>query len=1024
MNCKNLATIFLVFLLSMIVIQPFKVVQVKGESNIKESPCKFSNFALDFDGLNDYLDVPHNPSLNVEKGITLESWIRRNDMKHGWTTILEKDRDIYDIKINPENEFVFILKFTTGTEVFTSHFSSWETNHWYHLAGTYDGKTVNLYLNGLLMESYQREGNVISTSDGPLRVGIVGGGFGEFFNGTIDEVRIWNYGRSQQEISNYMNTKLSGYEPGLIGYWNFDEETGQIVLDSTINRNNGLLGSTDQLDDNDPRRITSDLLLQNTQFNPIYTTVFVKNNAGEDVENAEVSAFNEEWGIVRPSKAFGERTTANGSATLKIFSGNWTFLASWKSGNNGLYVIRNMVLDANTSLIMKADSVINLTIYDFDSQPMENADILVIGADHAPMIRLSCCCTSDQEGSAKLEVVNNYTYDVVFLKSIESGKAFVLHAQDVRPNSNVTVEPTKEKLAHINFTITHRDGFFEGNGQIEITYPKVSLDSPITLRFDTKQFEVWLTPETVKFDVFDRTNDSVFNFFDEVKELQPNMTYNMFYGGMLTPIMCFYPEISPGDRVRQFWIQIADYSEHYVEYFYDSRVRKHYEAPIRILYPQNGNTFYEQNSTGLFTGELPFDPTGLSYQIHLDLDYFGVYDLVGNITDSDFLSINKIVTRHFVVEYPATFPQYSSVSLFAEQAYELMTSEMGYEADPKPPYADGKIRVVVPFFGTAGGWACGATMGVTYNSFLREGGNLNFPTWSFQSIFLHELSHIFRGTALPPDDWDGWFSEDFTEMTAVFLFAKMYGKNAGLWIRSIYSNAFFEHLLKEGNCCVSDRMMFALFYLHDRCGSTIHRDFNQIWSNETMSNPRKKLLKAGYDMNETTAILYSLLSGRNLAWLFAQAGIDVEPEKIAQGLSVIDIKETERAIIIDDREYHISTASNSLILYFDFTEYGVEFDVVGVPGIMGHCNVTIPRTLLDGHFSIIIDEIPTAYALSQNATHSSVYFVYNHSVHHVKVTATYVIPEFPTMQTILLLVLLTSLAVITRKRKHPSFPKR
>jgi hypothetical protein len=70
-------------------------------------------------------------------------------------------------------------------------------------------------------------------------------------------------------------------------------------------------------------------------------------------------------------------------------------------------------------------------------------------------------------------------------------------------------------------------------------------------------------------------------------------------------------------------------------------------------------------------------------------------------------------------------------------------------------------------------------------------------------------------------------------------------------------------------------MMFALFYLHDSCRSTIHRDFNQLWSNETMNDPRKKLLKAGYDMNETMAILYSLISGKNIAWLITQAGINV-----------------------------------------------------------------------------------------------------------------------------------------------------
>jgi hypothetical protein len=57
----------------------------------------------------------------------------------------------------------------------------------------------------------------------------------------IEEVRIWNIARTQADIQNNMHHELIGNEPGLVGYWRFNEGSGDTVSDQTANHDNGAL---------------------------------------------------------------------------------------------------------------------------------------------------------------------------------------------------------------------------------------------------------------------------------------------------------------------------------------------------------------------------------------------------------------------------------------------------------------------------------------------------------------------------------------------------------------------------------------------------------------------------------------------------------------------------------------------------------------------------------------------------------------------------------------------------------------
>jgi hypothetical protein len=106
------------------------------------------------------------------------------------------------------------------------------TNQWAHFAMTWDGTTVRAYVNGVLKASKVSTSSSQTTLMTGLSTLVIGGYPPAYFNGEIDEFRIWNVARSASEIMSTMNHTLVGNEPGLTAYWKFDETSGTTVADS------------------------------------------------------------------------------------------------------------------------------------------------------------------------------------------------------------------------------------------------------------------------------------------------------------------------------------------------------------------------------------------------------------------------------------------------------------------------------------------------------------------------------------------------------------------------------------------------------------------------------------------------------------------------------------------------------------------------------------------------------------------------------------------------------------------------
>ncbi|GAF91981.1 unnamed protein product, partial [marine sediment metagenome] len=119
------------------------------------------------------------------------------------------------------------------------------------------GDRGRVYINGI-----EKANGAMTTdpasNDATTKIGCRNN-FNDFpFNGTIDEVAIYDRALSAEEIRANMHTRLTGNEPNLVGYWDFDEGEGQVAYDLSPYGNHGRLGSTPNADASDPAWVESD----------------------------------------------------------------------------------------------------------------------------------------------------------------------------------------------------------------------------------------------------------------------------------------------------------------------------------------------------------------------------------------------------------------------------------------------------------------------------------------------------------------------------------------------------------------------------------------------------------------------------------------------------------------------------------------------------------------------------------------------------------------------------------------------
>jgi hypothetical protein len=149
--------------------------------------------ALAFNGSNGSVKVADSASLDLTTGMTLEAWVKPTVLS-GWSCVILKERPeashlSYEMSANTSNDKPSSFIWVGSAERGVYGAGKLPLATWSHLASTYDGATLRLYVNGVLASSTAVSG-AITASIGDLRIG--GNSlWGEWFNGLIDEVRIY-----------------------------------------------------------------------------------------------------------------------------------------------------------------------------------------------------------------------------------------------------------------------------------------------------------------------------------------------------------------------------------------------------------------------------------------------------------------------------------------------------------------------------------------------------------------------------------------------------------------------------------------------------------------------------------------------------------------------------------------------------------------------------------------------------------------------------------------------------------------
>ncbi|GAB4323398.1 MAG: hypothetical protein Kow00127_16070 [Bacteroidales bacterium] len=179
-----------------------------------------TNNALHFDGVNDFVDATATatglPQGNAAR--TMEAWIKTTANPgfqniYSWGRTSTNMRSSIGLRID-HLAFVGAFNDLDGSIIIND-------GNWHHVAVSFDGSMMSLYVDGVLDISSAMS---LNTTDQNLLIGTIALPYtGEYWEGWIDEVRIWDVAKTQAEIQTLMNTPVCSPDPNLIVNYNFNQ---------------------------------------------------------------------------------------------------------------------------------------------------------------------------------------------------------------------------------------------------------------------------------------------------------------------------------------------------------------------------------------------------------------------------------------------------------------------------------------------------------------------------------------------------------------------------------------------------------------------------------------------------------------------------------------------------------------------------------------------------------------------------------------------------------------------------------
>ncbi len=170
-------------------------------------PCDVINF----DGVDDNINFKNNFDLS-SGNFSLEAWVKSNATNSNTQTIISKriipsSANGYDLRlVNNYISFHWNNNSITATHTI-------DTNRWYHVSVTFDGTNYNLFIDGIVEKTASGVNPVSNTADFVLGAMSQNNTIpNNYYNGWMDEVRIWNVSLTADQIRQTMNQEI--YDDG------------------------------------------------------------------------------------------------------------------------------------------------------------------------------------------------------------------------------------------------------------------------------------------------------------------------------------------------------------------------------------------------------------------------------------------------------------------------------------------------------------------------------------------------------------------------------------------------------------------------------------------------------------------------------------------------------------------------------------------------------------------------------------------------------------------------------------------
>jgi fibronectin type 3 domain-containing protein len=180
----------------------------------------YSNDSMKLDGQDDYSTLSETGIVpQGGSNYTVEVWFKKDTFNTGLKEILSQWRSV---NMSNGSSGSFYLGMENGNIRFSDSWPSIAVgalmpDMWYHLAAVSTPDNAYIYINGELKAT--KGSPLIYTGTGPLILGRQGELIGEYFDGSVSDIRIWNVARTQEQIQSTKDKVLSGSEAGLVRYW-------------------------------------------------------------------------------------------------------------------------------------------------------------------------------------------------------------------------------------------------------------------------------------------------------------------------------------------------------------------------------------------------------------------------------------------------------------------------------------------------------------------------------------------------------------------------------------------------------------------------------------------------------------------------------------------------------------------------------------------------------------------------------------------------------------------------------------